>query len=165
MIWALIIVLGFILDRLTKFWVLDSLVNSPVTVIDNFFYFRYLENRGAAFSILQGKTILLITLTFIVTLILIFIIAKHKDKFLRTSLSLIVAGALGNLFDRIFRGGSVIDFIEFHFGSHAFPTFNIADTLVVIGTILLAIYVLFIYKEEKKVEATEKEQISDDTDN
>lgn len=163
MIWAVIIILGFILDRLTKFWVLDSLVNSPVTVIDNFFYLRFLENKGAAFSILQGKTVLLISLTFIVTLILIFLIIKNKEKFLRTSLSLIVAGALGNLFDRIFRGGSVVDFIEVHFGSYTFPTFNIADTLVVIGTILLAIYVLFIYKEKEKTETSEENLIGDDT--
>lgn len=149
MIWAVIIILGFGLDRLTKVWVLDSLVNSPITVIKNFFYLRFLENRGAAFSILQGKTIFLIILTFIVTLALVFIIIKHKDKFLRTSLSLIVAGALGNLFDRMFREGSVVDFIEFRFGSYSFPTFNVADMLVVIGTILLAIYVLFIYKDEK----------------
>ena len=164
MIWALIIIVGFILDRLTKFWVLDSLVNRPITVIDNFFYFRYLQNKGAAFSIFQGKTIFLITLTFIVSLVIVYIIIKYKDKFLRTSLSIIVAGALGNLFDRIFRGGNVIDFIEFHFGSYVFPIFNIADILVVSGSILLVIYVLFIYKEEKKVGTAEKEQISDDTD-
>lgn len=157
MIWALIIIVGFILDRLSKLWVLDKLVGNPITVVKDFFYLRHLENKGAAFSILQGKTILLTVLTSIVALVLIYVLVKNKDKFLRLTISLILAGALGNLYDRIFRG-SVVDFLEFHFGSYVFPTFNLADTFVVIGTILLAIYILFIYKEEKPVDLKRTEQ-------
>jgi signal peptidase II len=163
MIWALIIIGGFILDRLTKIWVLDSLVNKPITVIDNFFYLRHLENEGAAFSIFQGKTIFLIFMVTLVALILVYALIKYKNKFLRTTLAIILGGALGNLYDRIFNGGSVIDFLEFHFGSYVFPTFNIADTLVVVGTIMLAVYILFFYKEEKSVEAPAREQVQDDT--
>jgi len=159
MIWALIIIVGFILDRLSKIWVLDSLVSNPVTVVKDFFYLRHLENEGAAFSILQGKTILLTIMTSIVALVLVYVLIKNKNKFLRATLSLILGGALGNLYDRIFRG-SVVDFLEFHFGSYTFPTFNLADTLVVIGTILLAIYVLFIYKEDKPVDVP---KVGDDT--
>lgn len=161
MIWALIILGGFILDRLSKIWVLDSLVGNPITVVKNFFYLRHLENEGAAFSILQGKTLLLTVLTSIVALALVYVLVKNKNRFLRATLSLILGGALGNLYDRIFRG-SVVDFLEFHFGSYVFPTFNIADSLVVIGTIMLAIYILFIYEEAKKVETTAKEQIEED---
>ncbi|HEY5587202.1 MAG TPA: signal peptidase II [Ruminiclostridium sp.] len=149
MIWALIIIVGFILDRLSKMWVLDSLVGNPIIVVKDFFYLRHLENEGAAFSILQGKTLLLVVLTSIVALVLIYMLVKNKQRFLRASISLILAGALGNLFDRITRDGSVVDFLEFHFGSYVFPTFNFADTFVVIGTIMLAIYILFIYKEDK----------------
>jgi len=155
MIWALIILVGFSLDRLSKFWVLDSLVGNPITVVKNFFYLRHLENEGAAFSILQGKTLLLIIMVSLVALALIYYLVKNKSKFLRATLSLILGGALGNLYDRIFNKGSVIDFLEFHFGSYIFPTFNLADTFVVIGTILLAIYVLFIYKEDKPVDVSE----------
>jgi signal peptidase II len=151
MIWAIIIILGFILDRVSKVWAIDALADNPITVIDNFFYFRYLENRGAAFSILQGKMVFLIIMTSIVSLAVLFVIFKYKDKFLRTTLSLILSGALGNLYDRITKG-SVTDFIDFNFGSYVFPTFNVADMLVVVGTILLAIYILFIYKEDKPVE-------------
>ena len=158
MIWTLIIIVGFILDRLSKLWVLDSLVGNPITVVKNFFYLRHLENEGAAFSILQGKTLLLIVLTSIVALVLLYMLVKNKNKFLRTTLSLILAGALGNLFDRITREGSVVDFLEFHLGSYVFPTFNFADTFVVIGTILLAIYILFIYKEDKPAEVPEVEE-------
>lgn len=156
MIWALIIIGGFILDRLTKMWVLDQLVGNPITVINNFFYLRHLENEGAAFSILQGKTLILAIVTSVVAVVLVYVLAKNKNNFLRATLSMILGGALGNLFDRIFRG-SVVDFLEFHFGSYVFPTFNIADTLVVVGTIMLAIYILFIYKEEPKSDKTSNE--------
>jgi len=159
MIWALIIFVGFILDRLSKLWVLDSLVGSPIIVVKDFFYLRHLGNEGAAFGLLQGKTKLLAVMTSLVTLVLIYVLIKYKDKFLRVTLSLIIAGALGNLYDRIFRG-NVVDFLEFHFGSYTFPTFNVADSLVVVGTILLAIYILFIYKEDKTVGVS---KASDDT--
>ena len=153
MIWALIIIVGFALDRLTKMWVLEQVIGNPITVISNFFYVRHLENEGAAFSILQGKTVLLVIMTSIVALVILGVLIKNKDKFLRATLSLILAGALGNLFDRIFREGKVVDFLEFHFGKYVFPTFNVADCFVVVGTILLAIYILFIYKEDSKEEA------------
>ncbi|EMS71861.1 signal peptidase II [Ruminiclostridium cellobioparum] len=149
MIWALIIIAGFVLDRLTKIWVVDSIVGNPITVINNFFYIRHLENEGAAFSILEGKTVLLAVMVSVVALVIFGVIIKNKNKFLRTTLSIILAGALGNLYDRIFNDGKVVDFLEFHFGSYTFPTFNLADCLVVVGTILLAIYILFIYKEAK----------------
>jgi len=157
MIWALIIVIGFALDRLSKMWVLDQVVGNPITVINNFFYIRHLENEGAAFSILQGKTVLLVVMTSIVALIILGVLIKNKNRYLRTTLSLILAGALGNLFDRIFREGKVVDFLEFHFGNYVFPTFNLADCFVVVGTILLAIYILFIYKEDSKDEAVKAE--------
>ncbi len=163
MIWVLIIIGGFILDRLSKAWVMDSIVGNPITVVKDFFYIRHLGNEGASFGILQGKTIFLIVLTSIVALALVYALIKYKDKFLRATLSLILGGAMGNLFDRIFNKGSVIDFLEFHFGSYVFPTFNIADTLVVIGTIMLAIYILFIYKEYKPVETPVVESVEEDT--
>lgn len=162
MIWALIIIAGFILDRLTKMWVLDQLVGKPVTVIENFFYLRHLENEGAAFSILQGKTLVLAFVASVVAVVLVYVLAKNKNKFLRTTLSIILGGALGNLYDRIFRG-SVVDFLEFHFGSYVFPTFNAADIFVVVGTILLAVYILFLYKEESKSGKASNEKNEEET--
>lgn len=158
MIWALIIIVGFILDRLSKIWVLNSLVDNPITVIKDFFYLEFLENKGASFGILQGKTLFLTIMTSIVAIILVYVLKKYNNKFIRTTLALILGGALGNLYDRVSRDGKVVDFLEFHFGSYVFPSFNVADMLVVVGTILLAIYVLFFYKEEKEVEAPVIEQ-------
>ncbi|ACL74990.1 signal peptidase II [Ruminiclostridium cellulolyticum] len=161
MLWALIIILGFAMDRLSKVWVLDKIAGNPVTVIKDFFYLRHLENDGAAFSILQGKTVFLILMVSVVSLAMLYYLIKEKNKFLRLSLSLILGGALGNLYDRIFSNGKVVDFLEFHFGSYVFPTFNVADILVVVGTILLAIYILFLYKEEKP-EPVQQEQVKDE---
>lgn len=163
MIWALIIIAGFALDRISKVWVLNSLVGKPITVIKDFFLLRHLENEGAAFSILQGKTIFLIIMTSLVSLVLLYILIKYKHRLLRTSLSMILAGALGNLFDRIFREGRVVDFIEFHFGSYYFPSFNVADMLVVCGTILLAVYILFVHQDGKKPGIAPEEKIEEDS--
>ncbi len=157
MIWALIVIIGFVLDRLSKMWVVDNIVGNPITVINDFFYLRHLENEGAAFSILQGKTILFVIMTSIIALVMIGVLVKSKDRFLKAALSMILGGAFGNLYDRVFNDGKVIDFLEFHFGSYYFPTFNVADCLVVVGTILLAVYILFIYKEDKKDKPVEAE--------
>jgi signal peptidase II len=161
MLWLLIIIGGFAADRFSKLWALGNLKGNPVTVIKNFFYLSHLENEGAAFSIFQGKTIFLIITTSLVSMVLLYFLIKQKHRFLRLTLSLILGGALGNLYDRITRG-SVVDFLEFHFGSYVFPTFNVADTLVVCGTILLAIYILFIYKDDKQPESAKTEQIQDE---
>lgn len=157
MIWVLIIAVIFVLDRLSKLWVLGNLVDNPITVISNFFYLRHLENRGAAFSILHGKIPFLVITTSIVSIFLIYYLIKYNQKLLRVALSMILGGAFGNLYDRIFRG-SVVDFLEFHFGSYVFPSFNVSDTFVVCGTILLAIYILFIHKDEKSIDLKRKEQ-------
>ncbi len=158
MIWALIAIVGFALDRLSKMWVVDNIIANPITVIKDFFYLSHLENEGAAFSILQGKTVLFIVMTAIIALVMIGVLIKSKDKFLKATLSIILGGAFGNLYDRIFNDGKVIDFLEFRFGSYYFPTFNVADCLVVVGTILLAVYILFIHKEEKKENPVDSEE-------
>ena len=150
MIWVFIVIVAFLLDRLSKMWVMSTVVDNPITVIEDFFYLRHLENRGAAFSILHGKTFFLVILSFVISIVLIYFMFKFKDRFLRIAISIVLGGAIGNLYDRLFNEGSVIDFLEFHFGSYVFPTFNVADIFVVCGTILLGIYILFFYKDEKE---------------
>ncbi|NFD20214.1 signal peptidase II [Clostridium botulinum] len=118
-----------------------------MVVIKNLFTFSYLENRGAAFGIFQNRLIFLSLITAIVILGVVYFIVKYKptSKLLKISLSLIISGAIGNLIDRIYYK-FVVDFIMLHYKDvYYFPTFNVADMLVVIGTVLLAIYIL---KEE-----------------
>ncbi|WP_446899331.1 signal peptidase II [Clostridium sp. LBM24168] len=140
-----IIAVGLILDRITKLWAINSLSTiSEVTIIENFFSFFYTENKGAAFSIFQGRTTFLTIMSMIVMCFIIFYIVKYrpKDKFVKISLALIISGAIGNLIDRI-KYKYVVDFISVHYKDiYYFPIFNVADILVVIGTLILAVCLL-----------------------
>ncbi|MCR4434340.1 MAG: signal peptidase II [Clostridiales bacterium] len=148
MLWGIIIVLIVALDRVTKLLVVKNFaIGDSLMVINGFFYLTYTENKGAAMGILQNARYVLIALTILVSLFLLYYLNKAEDRMLKLVFSLILGGAGGNLIDRIFRG-SVVDFLDFRFGSYHFYIFNIADTFVVIGTILLAYYLLFVYKEK-----------------
>jgi len=141
----LIIFLGLLLDRLTKVWALGSLKdNNGIILIKDYFGLEYLENRGAAFGIMQNKLILLALVTLLVISGMIYYIIKYKpkSKFLRISLAMIISGAVGNLYDRLFYK-YVVDFILLHYKDiYYFPTFNVADMLVVVGTLILAISIV-----------------------
>lgn len=141
----LIIIIGLIIDRCTKIWALNVLYGgNDIVLIKNFFSFSYLENRGAAFGILQDKLIFLtiITLAVICGIVYYLIIHRSISMTMKISLSLIIGGALGNLIDRVYYK-YVIDFILLHYSNkYYFPTFNVADIMVVIGTFLLAICVI-----------------------
>jgi signal peptidase II len=142
---VLIIILGIVLDRITKIWAHNSLAKiSEIVLIKGFLSFSYLENRGAAFGILQNKVLFLTLITFIIMLAIGYYLIKYKpnSKLLRISLALIISGAIGNLVDRV-GYKYVVDFILVHYKNiYYFPTFNVADMLVVSGTLLLAIYLI-----------------------
>ncbi len=134
----------FILDRLTKLWAVREL-HQPISVIPGFFSLRLAENRGAAFSLFSGgnefmrKLFLLVIPVSVVLAIFYYVFTrKELNRSLSISLGLIAGGALGNLYDRFFNG-RVVDFIDFHFRNFHYPTFNVADVGVFIGTVLLLI--------------------------
>ncbi|KNF08727.1 lipoprotein signal peptidase LspA [Gottschalkia purinilytica] len=148
------IILAFIiviLDQLTKYYAVSHLAGKePFIIIKDFFQFSYVENRGAAFGILQEQRLFFIMLTLIVILgIIVYTkINKKLSKASKTSLGMILGGAVGNFIDRL-RLGYVIDFIDFKFGKvYDFPVFNIADIFIVIGTFLL-MYLIITDKYEK----------------
>lgn len=162
MIWVLIILLGVGADQLTKQLVTRNIpYGEMVPVLDPLFFLTNHANKGAAWGILQNQRILFIALTSVVLIIIGYIAYKSQNKLLKFSLSVIMAGALGNYIDRVFRGG-VTDFLDFYFGSYHFPTFNVADSLIVVGTGLLAYYLLFVYKEPEKVINAETNEITKD---
>jgi len=139
-----IILIGIIIDRLTKLWALKTLTKiEGIEVVKNFFSLSYLENRGAAFGIFQNKQIYISVITSLVIVGMIYYLFKYKSKskILKISISLIISGAIGNLYDRL-SYNFVVDFIQVYYKGNYFPTFNVADSLVVIGTCLLAIYVI-----------------------
>lgn len=150
-IWGLIgTVLLTFLDQWTKHLAVTHLAGQEsITLIRGVFQLQYLENRGAAFGILQNKLWIFVILTIVYLFVAVFIYFKipRRKKYLMLHIIavLLTAGALGNFIDRI-RLGYVVDF--FYFSLIDFPIFNVADILVVVSFILLAICILFVYKEE-----------------
>lgn len=127
------------IDQISKLLVVNLLTKTnSITIIKNFFYLTYINNDGAAFSILVGKRIFLILIAVLVIVMLIRYIKKNniQNKLELVSISLIIGGSLGNLMDRVVRG-YVIDFLDFKIFNYNFPIFNLADTFIVIGVFLL----------------------------
>lgn len=152
MIWAVIILAIIGLDQLTKYIVVNRIgLGEEKTVIDGFFHLTHWQNTGAAWGIMKDGRVILIPITIIVSIVLAYYLVKSKNKMFKLSLSLILGGAIGNLIDRAFREGGVVDFFDFHFGSYNFPSFNVADSFIVIGTILLGYYILFVLKDDKVI--------------
>ncbi len=129
-----------IVDILSKVIVRNTLtLNESIPLIPNFFNLTYVINSGAAFSILEGKQLFLIILSIFVLGFLIYYIRKEKVTIFQVFYySLLIAGILGNLLDRIIYNG-VIDFFSFQLFSYNVPIFNIADTYIVIGVGLIFI--------------------------
>lgn len=148
----LIIILGIFFDRITKITVSNVLSEGLViNIIPNIVSLEYLENRGAAFGIFQGKTIFLSIISVIIIGLLIVYLFKYSSRslFERIAISLIISGAIGNLYDRVIYN-YVVDFIKLqYFDKYTFPTFNVADILVCVGTFFLGIYLLRDIKNEK----------------
>ena len=141
---TLIIVLLIALDQISKLLVLNMLVDGTVVdIIPGFFRLLYVENRGAAFGILQEGRPLFIVITLAVIAFLLYGIYFKRDDvkgMLRVALVLILAGAVGNFIDRL-RLHFVVDFLSFRFFGHDFAVFNLADSMIVVGTILLMLHV------------------------
>lgn len=129
----------FALDRLTK-WVVEGqlALGESVPVWPGVFHLTHIRNPGAAFGILPNQTVFFIVVTLVVIAVIIYLGPKAKNyPVLRLALGLQLGGALGNLVDRL-RYGSVTDFLDFR----VWPVFNIADSAIVVGGILLAYYLL-----------------------
>ena len=162
MLWIILSVIIVILDQVTKQVVVQNIgIGEMIPVIDKFFYLTLHMNPGAAWGMLQNGRIFFLIIVPIISAFIIYYMIKNKSKFLRFTLALILAGAIGNYIDRIYIG-EVRDFLLFYIGTYPFPIFNVADISVTCGTIAMAIYVLFIYKEpEKKGQEEEQEKIKD----
>lgn len=135
------------MDFFTKRWAVSVLKGADgIDVIKGVFRFSYVENRGAAFGILQNRRFVFIFLTLVITAALVFYVFKNKKSgpFFKLSTAFVVSGALGNLADRIILG-YVVDFLDFCLIN--FPVFNVADCFVCIGAAMLAVYYIFIEKD------------------
>lgn len=156
-----------LVDQIAKAYFHFFASEGKVTVIKDFFYFAYLENKGAAWGFLNDKSWgqlffkILTGVALLVFFIIYYFIPDHK-RWLRYAMVLIIAGTIGNFIDRL-AFSYVVDFFEFHFGSYNFPTFNIADAYLTVGVALLVIYYLFVDEDalliSKKQKQARKEKV------
>ncbi len=136
------------IDQILKTLVSQNLKpNGNVTAIPGLLNFIYLENRGAAFGILQNKQWFFVAATSIITIAIIILLFRysHHNFFSYAAAALIIAGGLGNLIDRV-RLGYVVDYISVSFFP---PIFNFADICVTIGTVFLIIHLLFFAESDR----------------
>lgn len=143
---AIIISLFIIIaDQISKYIILEHLmIGERIWVIDQFFSIFHIRNSGAAWGFLAEKAwgINILTIISIVASILVVIlIFNNQFKNFQLIMALILGGSVGNLIDRV-RFGNVVDFLSLKFGNYYFPTFNIADSAIVVGGILLVLYLL-----------------------
>jgi signal peptidase II len=129
-----------LVDQLTKWWAVDRLAAGPVHVVWRL-DFSLSYNTGSAFSLFQGDTGILVVVAVALVAVLLVMVWRAETIGRAAILGLILGGALGNLSDRFFRGqhGAVVDYVDFHF----FPSFNVADSCITVGCILLVLSILF----------------------
>ena len=159
-LWILlpILLLGVALDQGTKYLVLQNMaLGSQIPVIKGFFNLVHAQNRGGVFGLMGSWSLDYLRIFFICTTIVVLAVVGYlwwrvpEDQTLAAlGYSLIMAGALGNLVDRV-RFGEVVDFLDFYWGHYHWPAFNVADSLVCLGA---GVLVWVILREEKEVNAS-----------
>lgn len=139
------------IDQITKHLVSTTFeLGESREFLNGFIDLVYIHNRGGAWGIMYGKTVVLVIITAIMLAVCTFVLIKMREnKLLFWAVSLILSGGIGNMIDRIFNDGNVVDFLHFEFYP-TFPVFNIADCAVVIGAGLLILYYIIDMVKEKK---------------
>lgn len=148
---VILVIVAVLIDQYTKYLAVTHLKDDPAFVlIDNVFELNYLENRGAAFGLLQNRQIFFVCVAILIFAFIFYCYVRipKTGQYLPLRLCgiFIVAGAAGNLIDRI-RLGYVVDF--FYFRLIDFPVFNVADIYVTVSFAVLLILIFFRYKEEE----------------
>jgi len=133
-----------LLDQVTKAVVTHYLLlHQAVEVIAGFFSIIHVHNPGAAFGILREwegiRTLFLITVSLVALAVIVYLYRKCRGKWSAFALSLIAGGAVGNLIDRV-RFGEVVDFLDFSIGGYHWPAFNVADTAITVGVIMMVVF-------------------------
>jgi len=144
-----LVVATLCLDRWTKSLIQDRFgLNESVSLIDGLFNITYVRNTGVAFGIFStisspAKSTLLSIFTAVAAIVVVIYAVRSpvRNRLLQIALGFILGGALGNLYDRI-RFGYVIDFLELYYRNYQWPSFNIADSAISTGVVLLAIEII-----------------------
>lgn len=161
---TIIAVILVAVDQIIKNWAAENLINGDITLINNVLYLKYAENTGVAFSMFSDNRWILVGVTAImlIAVLAFFLSGKVTDKMMLFSLSLLLAGGVGNLIDRISLG-YVIDYIDFRIIN--FAIFNLADICICVGAFFLCVAVYFSDKaenDEKKAKQKELDDIDKD---
>ncbi|BFJ01787.1 MULTISPECIES: signal peptidase II [Priestia] len=152
MFYYLIALAVILIDQVTKWMIVKEMYyGQSITVIENFLYITSHRNRGAAWGILQGQMwfFYLITVVVVVGLIIYIQKLKKQDKWFGFALALMLGGAIGNFIDRVVRK-EVVDFVNTYIFTYDFPIFNVADSALVVGVIIMFIMTLFEGKMKKE---------------
>ena len=139
--WLAIALVVIVLDQLTKTLVLQHFQYGDSRTITSFFNLVRVHNTGAAFSFLAGASgwqrWFFVGLGVVATVFIVWMLKRHGGQRLFSwALALILGGALGNVIDRLLHG-YVVDFLQFHYAGRAFPSFNVADSAITVGAVLL----------------------------
>lgn len=148
------VVLG--LDFITKILAIKNLQPiSTIPILKGIFHLTYVENKGAAFGMFQNARIFLVIAAVLCAIYIVYFLlkSKNKSKLLNMGLVFVLAGAVGNLLDRIFRG-FVVDFLDFRLIN--FPVFNIADIFVCVGALFIMIFIIFFDEKTKEEPKNDK---------
>lgn len=152
-IFYVVSLLLIVADQMFKLVINNTLVyetGNEINVIDGFFRIVNVRNTGAAWGVFSNGTLILTIISSIAVIIIGVLISRCNSKFLNVIMSFLLAGAAGNLIDRI-RLQYVTDYLSFNIFGYEFPVFNLADMCVVCGSIMLFIYVIFIYKDGQRL--------------
>jgi len=141
-----------LIDQFSKMYIVGNYaLFESHPFIKGLFNITFVENGGGAWGMFSGNTMFLLVVTAAIMIVCVYLLtqkAKNKPIYF-WAICLVLAGGLGNMLDRIFRGGLVVDFIQFDFWKD-FPVFNIADCAIVIGCGLLILHFLIEWIEEIK---------------
>lgn len=150
-LFSFVLIIG--IDQITKLYIASNLsLGQSVDFLSPIIRITYIHNTGGAWGMLSGKTWILVVVTSVIMIGCILALIKiwKKNSLLFWALTLVVSGGIGNLIDRIFRNGVVVDFLQFDFYK-SFPIFNIADCAIVIGAMLLILYYIIDTVKETKL--------------
>ncbi|MFQ5987409.1 MAG: signal peptidase II [Dehalococcoidia bacterium] len=143
-------------DQVSKFLIRANMSPGQSIPEDGLFRITYVTNVGGVFGILSNQAFLVI-LTTVVGIAAILLYSRYpifNRMLVKISLGLLLGGALGNLIDRLSLGW-VVDFIDIGFGQYRWPTFNLADSAIVLGVILLLYYLIFLVRKEERLNKNE----------
>lgn len=146
-------------DQITKYLIMTNIAyGTSVEVLPGLVDFTYIHNNGAAFGMLQGQSWILLSVSAVVILIcLVLVLKKELNGWIMLSaVTLVMAGGVGNMIDRIIRGGNVVDFIELKFVD--FAIFNFADICVTIGAVLIVFDFIYEAIKDHRKSKTESEE-------